>query len=61
MTSDAVVRITDRARAVLAFAKELELVDRQIADERARHARTMDVLLTKKQALEKSIFQYGAN
>lgn len=61
MTSAAVVKITDRARAILAFSEELDRVEAEIAEERARHARAMEVLHVKQQALEKSIFQFGAN
>lgn len=59
--SDAIITITDRARAVLAFSDELTKVIREIEAEKARHNALMEALLTKEQALEQSIFQLGAN
>lgn len=60
MTSDAIVKITDNARAVLAFDQELAAVEAEIKEERARHARAMEVLHTKQQALQQAIFKLGA-
>lgn len=59
--TDIIVKITDRARAVLAFSDEIARVEKEIKEEQARHGRAMDVLHTKRRALEQSIFQLGAN
>ena len=56
-----VVQITDRARAVIAFAEERDKIIVQIAAEKVRHNQAMEVLLTKEQALEQAIFKLGAN
>ena len=61
MTDSAIVKITDRARAVLALSDELAAVIREIEQEKARHNQTMEVLLTKEQALEQAIHRFGAN
>lgn len=61
MTNDVIVKITDRARAALALAEELERVEEEIKKERKRHSNAMEVLHVKQQALHQAIFQYGAN
>lgn len=70
--SDAIVKITDRARGILAFDQELQAVRERMDAEQARHlnaiaheelqhARTMEVLRSQQQVLEQSIFRLGAN
>ena len=70
--SDTIVRIADRARAVLAFDAELQALNVRIAEERARHSRVLaeeaalhdrniESLRTQQQALEQAIFRLGAN
>ena len=68
--ADAIVAITDKAKAILVFEKELTEVNKQIEAERVRHAKvlaeehrlhemSLDVLLTRRQAMEQSIFRLG--
>lgn len=55
--SDAIVQITDRARAVLAIGEELDAVEDAIAAECRRHHRAMQALSAKQAALESAILK----
>jgi hypothetical protein len=59
--SDAVIRITDNARAVLALAETLDSVERDIKLERDRHRQAMQALSVKQQALQDAIFKLGGS
>lgn len=70
--TDAVVAITDNARAVLALSEELQAVSARCAEERAKHAkaivdesgrhdRAMQALLVQRSALEQAILKLGAS
>lgn len=55
MTSDAIVEITDRARAVVAIGDELEALQVSIRAERQRHQKAMLALTARQSALEDAI------
>lgn len=57
--SDAIVRITDNARAILALSETLDAVERDIRMERERHLQSMHALSAKQQALQDAIFKLG--
>lgn len=67
----AIVKITDRARGILAMDAELQLVQQRITNEleqhaitisaeRERHDRAMAALQEQRVALEQAIFRLGA-
>lgn len=53
----AIVTITERAHGVLAFERELQSIEGQISMEQDRHKRQMDVLHTKRQAVDQAIYR----
>ena len=59
--SDAIVTITDNARAVLALVETLEAVERDVKLERERHRQAMHALSAKQQAPQEAIFKLGGN
>lgn len=57
--TDAIVQITDNARAILAMSEELDAVERDIKLERDRHRQAMQALSAKQEALRDAIFKLG--
>lgn len=61
MIDGPIVKITERARGILAFEEELSRVVDEIEAEKARYARKMEVLTTKRMALEQGIYRLSSN
>lgn len=57
--TDAIVQITDNARAILALSETLDAVERDIKLERERHRQAMQALSAKQEALRDAIFKLG--